>query len=106
MEEKSYTSPLDVFFNLKRYEDKSIIQLFMRMVNIYQEIPSNVKPPFYELFNKVYELGIVHDSQLYLLLKYVHDEIISLDNKCGVKSTEGAQEPNDASDSNIDKILD
>ena len=48
MEEDPDMSPLDVFFNIERYEGETSAHLFSRMMNIYHEIPSSLKPPYIE----------------------------------------------------------
>lgn len=55
----------------------------MRTFKFYQKISSDVKPPFYELLNKIYKLG--YDSQLYNLLRYLLDEMVAEDNECRIK---------------------
>lgn len=100
METEFCVSPLDEFFNIKKQEDEFAVNFFMRMFNIYQEIPLDVKPTFYELLNKIYKLG--YDSQLYSFLKYLHDEIVAEDNGCGMRSTEATQNPNE--EGSLDQI--
>ena len=39
-------SALDTFFSLERYEGEISAHLFLRMMNAYHEIPSNIKPPY------------------------------------------------------------
>lgn len=50
--------------------------------------------------NKIYKLG--YDSQLYSLLRYLHDEIVAEDNGCRMKSKKGTQNPNE--EGSLDQI--
>ena len=61
--------PLDVFFNIERYEGKTLAHLFLRVMNTYHEIPSNLKPPYMEFLNKIVKLRISpKDPDVKLLL--------------------------------------
>src|SRR5271156_4273213 len=64
-------SPFDTFFSLERYKGESALHLFMRMIKIYQEIPSGIRPLGRELMDKLCELGIYHDSQLLVFLEKI-----------------------------------
>ena len=54
--EEAHIHPLDAFFNLKRYEGESIAHLFIRMVNIFLEVPLNIMPPWKGLIRKFHGL--------------------------------------------------
>ena len=50
--------PLDAFFNLERYEGETSAHLFVRMVDIFQEVSSDIMPLRKELIRNFCELGI------------------------------------------------
>ena len=64
-----------VFMNLEKQEEESAVQFFLRMFNIYQEIPSECKHLFSHLFNRMDKLRFSHDPQLLIPLKHINDEL-------------------------------
>lgn len=100
MEEDLDMSPLDAFFNLERCEGETSAHLFLRVMNTYHEIPSNLKLPYMEFLNKIVKLRISpHDLDVQLLLQ-IWDKAI----KDEAKDTKVIQEHNDVSNSNVEEI--
>lgn len=97
MEKDLYVSPLDAFFNTERYEGETSAHLFLRMLNAYHEIPSNLKPPYKEFLNKILELRI---SDVKLLLQIWEEAI-----KDEEKDTKVIQEKNNILDSNEEEAF-
>lgn len=42
--EEEYKHPLDAFVNLERYEGGTSAHLFIRMVDIFQDVPLDIMP--------------------------------------------------------------
>ena len=66
--------PLDAFFNLERYEGETSTRQFIRMVDIFQKVPSDIMPPRKELIRKFRELGISRKDPNLILLFQILDE--------------------------------
>ena len=85
--------PLDAFFNLKRYECETLKHLFIRMVIIFQEVPSDIMPSRKELIKRFCELGLSpKDPNLILLFQMVDESpsyISPLDAYLNLEKQEG-----------------
>ena len=99
MEEDTDMSLLDAFFNIERYKGETSAHLFLRMLNTYHEIPSNIKPPYMEFLKRIVKLRISLQDPNVKLLLHIWDQGI----KDGAKDTKIKQEHN-VSDSNIEVI--
>ena len=61
--EEEHIHPFDVFFNLERYEGESATHFFfLRMVDIFWEVPLDIMPLHRELIRNFFELGISLDE--------------------------------------------
>ena len=69
--EEAHIHPMVAFFNLERNEDESSAYLFMRMMNIVQEILSGIMPSGKELGELQLSLD---DVDLKILFQILHED--------------------------------
>ena len=75
--EEEYIHPLDEFFNLERYEGETSAHLFIRMVDIFRKVPSDIMSSCKDLIRKFCELGISPKDPNFMLLFQMLDESLS-----------------------------
>ena len=100
LEEDPDLSLRDAFFNIERYEGETSAHLFLRTMNAYHDIPSNIKPPYKEFLNKIVKLKISPKDPDVKLLFQIWDQGIEDE----AKGTKVKQKHSNFSESSVEEI--